>query len=831
MVLLFVMAGSLAACDTAEERAEKHYQTALELIEQGEPERAIVEFRNVFELNPEHVEARLAFARLLEEGGDPAAAAREYLQVAERQPENAEARRALALLAAQRGDWQEAERHVGPALEATPEDPALRAVSAGLAYASALEARDDPARRAAAEEAAALLAEDPDRMLLHRVVIDDALRRRDLPAALTATEAAIAAAPQERQLYMQRLAVLTEMGEDGQVEQGLIDLIETFPDDPAHRGTLVRWYASRGEIDKAEAQLREAIPADDADADADSDPGPRLTLINFLRETRGPEAALAELEEMIAGGADHPIFRVMRAGFRFDAGEHDAAIAEMREVIDAATEATDETRTYRVTLAQMHDRQGDSVTARSIVEEVLAEDAGHVEALKLKAGWLIEDDKPGEAISLLRRALDESPQDASIMTLMARAYERSGDPELMAEMLSLAVEASNKAPAESVRYAALLARQGKYLPAESVLIDALRLSRDNPQLLEPLGRVYLAMEDWGRADGVIKALEGVEDPQARAAARALRAAMLEGQGRVDETIQYLEGLAEGADGEQVEGARLAILRTHLAAGRMEEAKRFADELLAEDPEDASRRFIHATVQAAAGDAGAAEATYRALLEEDPNRLRVWTALHRLLTGEGRLDEAEAAMEAALEAMPEATDLLWIRAGDLEAKGDIDGAIAIYEQLYQRDTDSTVLANNYASLLASYRAEDPASLDRAFAVARRLKGTDFPPFQDTYGWLIHLRGDSREALSYMEPAAEAMPDDPLVQYHLAEIYAANERPEDALAQYRRVLELAGSRDPAPDFVTAAREAVARLEAGDAEEGTEEEGAEEEGGIDN
>ena len=68
------LALALAACDTAEERAEGHYQRGMELLAAGEPDRAAVELRNVFRLNPNHAEARLAFAGLLREQGDIAGA-------------------------------------------------------------------------------------------------------------------------------------------------------------------------------------------------------------------------------------------------------------------------------------------------------------------------------------------------------------------------------------------------------------------------------------------------------------------------------------------------------------------------------------------------------------------------------------------------------------------------------------------------------------------------------------------------------------------------------------------------------------------------------------
>ena len=151
------------------------------------------------------------------------------------------------------------------------------------------------------------------------------------------------------------------------------------------------------------------------------------------------------------------------------------------------------------------------------------------------------------------------------------------------------------------------------------------------------------------------------------------------------------------------------------------------------------------------------------------------------------------MERALAASPENLDLLWAKASILERKNQIDPAIEIYERLYQINSDSPVIANNLASLLATYR-DDEASLDRAFTVGRRLRDTEFPPFQDTYGWILHRQGNSQGALKYLEPAAEALSDDPIVQYHLGKAYLAVGRNTDALEQFKKTAAAAPEDDP-------------------------------------
>ena len=74
---------------------------------------------------------------------------------------------------------------------------------------------------------------------------------------------------------------------------------------------------------------------------------------------------------------------------------------------------------------------------------MLAEDPGHVAALKQRALRLIEADQPEAAIRDLRAALNQEPRDAEILTLMAMAHEREGARELAGERLALAVEVSD----------------------------------------------------------------------------------------------------------------------------------------------------------------------------------------------------------------------------------------------------------------------------------------------------------------------------------------------------------------------------------------------------
>ena len=156
---------------------------------------------------------------------------------------------------------------------------------------------------------------------------------------------------------------------------------------------------------------------------------------------------------------------------------------------------------------------------------------------------------------------------------------------------------------------------------------------------------------------------------------------------------------------------------------------------------------------------------------------------RIVAAQGRTDDLDALVAEGLAANPDAPDLLWARAGNLERTGDIDGAIEIYEALYERNSNSVIIANNLASLLSTHR-DDDASLERAAAVAARLRGVSQPAFQDTWGWIALRQGRIEEALPPLEAAAQGLPRDPVVQYHLGRAFEAADRPEEAIAQYEK-----------------------------------------------
>ncbi len=806
LIALTLTAGLLlTGCESSEEKAERYFLSGMELLEAGDTDRALVEFRNVFKYNGFHKEARKTYADTQLARGEMTEAYSQYLRLIEQYPDTVEVRQTLAELALTRGDWDEVERHGRAALTLTPEAPGVQALGIALDYRAAVLARDPAAQAKAAEQALSLRAELPDNLVLRRLLVDFALSGPDTQSAMPEIEAAIEAEPNALEFQSMKLKLLAERNDTEGTGALLKQMVARFPDNKEIRASLIRWFLFQKDFEGAEKFLREIA------GEATAAPEGHVAVIQLLQMARGPEAAMAELDRLVAANQGQPnadIYASLRAAMVFEAGRQDEAIASMETLVKDA-EASDQARRIKAMLAQMLLATGNEVGARARVEEILAEDASNTEALKMRAAWLIREDRPGEAIVDLRTALSQSPRDPATLTLLAEAHDRDGSPDLAAERLAMAVEVSGSAPEESLRYARRLLRDGRTQAAESVLTDARRVSPAHVGVLVTLADIWLGARDFAKVQEVVDTLRQITTPEAEEAARTLQAALLMGQDRTEDGLAFLQSqITEGSDDIR---ALAMMVETQVRAGKLEEARRSVTEALAKAPENPDLKMLDGTLAALSGDVARAEEVYRGVIAAYPAAENPVRLLYGLLTTAGRTTEATEVLEAGLAAQPKSGTLRWIKAAEMERAGKFDEAIKVYEAMYAENSSNVIVANNLASLLTAHR-DDPESLERAFAIARRLRGQEVPAFQDTYGWIEYRRGNHAEALIHLEPAAAGLPNDGLTHMHLGMTYAALNRTEDAIRTLTRALELAGD-SPLPQFATARTE-LERLRAGGA-----------------
>ncbi len=785
---VFVICASifLAGCEDPKERAERHYQAALVLLDAGDTARALVEFRNALKYDGTHKEARLTYATLRWEDGAIEEAYSQFLRLAEQYPELPEAHLALGQISVEYGLWEQAADHVDDMAEYAADAPETALASAAVRFHTSLQARnaaEAPGIRAeAARVATETLAADPSNIVAWRILIDRALLDEDTGRALREVEGALAANPEHYEFHLIRLRLLEEAEAFDQVRVALAVLTTTFPDNEEARDLRLTWARRHGDLAEAEQYLRSLGAAAEATIDD------KLAVIQFLNETQGAESALEELEQLRAQYPDDITLKAVEANFSFDAGQKAEAISGMRTLL-SELEPTTETSELRLLLSRMLIETGDVAGARAEVARVLEDDPTEVEALKMLAAWQIRDGNVRDAILNLRAAQAGEPRDPAIMLLLAEAHLLAGDRNLAGDRFALAVEFADRAPAVSLRYAAFLTEEDRIEAALAVLSDARRRNPGHVGVMTAQADLLLRGNRFDEVGAIVSVLSAMDAEEAQEAASAIQTTVMLARGRVEEALALQDSALDQGTDEELRAAvnRLQIL---FRTGRYDEVEAALNLQLAAHPDNTTLLLMRASLMLVNGNTDAAGPLLERLVQKNPDNGAALQALFGVMIAEGRGAETRPFLDALIAENPGAIAPKLAMAALLEQEQDYEGAIATYDELHTRLPANPLFANNLASLLSQHRT-DEESLRRAREVARVLRGSRIPAFQDTYGWIAFLNGNTEEAIQYLEPAASALRGDAQVRYHLGKSYIAAGRLQDAEREMTQVLALVGA----------------------------------------
>ncbi|MCF7702186.1 tetratricopeptide repeat protein [Loktanella sp. M215] len=250
---------TLTACKSKEEKAEDYYQSGLALLQAGDEQRAMLEFRNVFDYDGFHLQARQTYADLLLKQGDVQQAYGQYLRLIEQYPNTLVVRQQLAEIDIARGDWDQAERNGQAAMALDPDDPRSQAIDIALRYRKAVTESDATTAGTVAQEARTALADQrasgvtTDSAGLVRIDLDDLMKRGQTEGALAAVDRALASDSKALDLHMIKAQLLTQGNDMSAVGTQLELMAKLFPDNQDVGQNLIRWYVSQN--DTAGARL------------------------------------------------------------------------------------------------------------------------------------------------------------------------------------------------------------------------------------------------------------------------------------------------------------------------------------------------------------------------------------------------------------------------------------------------------------------------------------------------------------------------------------------------------------------------------------------------
>ena len=572
------------------------------------------------------------------------------------------------------------------------------------------------------------------------------------------------------------------------------------PDTGEVLGELASLYARRSDADEAISTATEALTRDPDNLTAN-----RVLGLVLARRVRGGQdlaadtrRALGHLEKV--RGALLPDLQVelMLARLHLGIDESDYAIGILEELLEEEPGLVD----AGLLLSEAYEAAGQETDAVTMLERVLVSGRPSSRALRRLGELYGQLDRWDDAVEAFELAVAQNPRSTSIQRELATALVQAGRSEQARDVLQRVSEARPDDASVSYQLFQIYFELGDFGEAEAAAQRVLELDPNGVRGPYALAAVYARQHEY---QAVVSTLEPVveaqrEAPQGRRASASEIASLLGQIGTAYQKLQDHNG-AIRAYSEAVAlfstslsyGARLA--QVYLDAGRPGEAQETLDELGPLYPGNLTLVGLEARALGDSGDVDGGLELLRDALDQDQQNPVRHIALAGYFSSYDRFDEAIEVLEAAERRFPGEVSILFQLGGTLEQNQRFADAERAFRGVLDAEPGHAATLNYLGYMLADRgeRLEESVGLlQRAIAIDPH-NGA----YLDSLGWAYF----KLERLDLAEPnlrqASQQMAWNSVVQDHLGDLMFELGRYDEAIAAWQA--SLAGNRENIDDAV--------------------------------
>lgn len=481
------------------------------------------------------------------------------------------------------------------------------------------------------------------------------------------------------------------------------------------RGRLA--YLER-DADQANALADKAMAADPANTDA------LLFKGDLLRAQGKNEDALAMYQNVVKINPVHRTAHVEKAYLLIAMGKFKPAQAE----VDAAMKITPGAVLVHYTQALLDFSQGKYAAANESMLKVLKVAPDHMPSLLLAGSIDLSLGSNHQAEHHLRQYVEKNPDNVYARKMLATALRRTG-----------------------------------HMPdALTVLEPALKVTRQDPQLLAMIGDTYMQARDYSKASEFFEQASTL-DPTAANLRTALALSKL-GKGEHAQAINDLQ-MATRLDAKSQQ-AGMTLVRTQLGLGNVDKAYEAVVEMEKAQADNAPLQDLKGLVFLAKQDMANARASFTRALVLQPSYFPAAANLAQMDVGAGQLADARQKLQAFLAVNKGSIEAMNAMSSLAARENKMDEATAWLERASAIDPTAFAPA---VSLVAQYllTGQNVKALD----LARRLHVTHSgnPDLLDLLGKAQLANGDRDGALATYRKLAVELPRSAHIQMQVAALY--------------------------------------------------------------
>ena len=598
------------AIQATPKNAEAFYQLSLGYWAVGDVRMAIGSLRKALELNPKHVEAQLRMAQIMSIASDPALvkdAQQRLAKMLEEAPDNADTLHALSFTELKLGEPENAIEHLGRAMALAPNDIMI-AVSLAQAKLQQQDAKG-------AEQVLRKVVQSSPKSANAAVMLGTFYRsQKRWPEAEQEFQRAVSLEPNNGQALLDLAKLQNSLGRKADAEQNFKRL-SALPDKtfkPLHAIFLFQ----EGRRDEAIRKFENLAKEDPEDRQA------RVRLIAAYRTAKREADAEKVLDQALKKNPKDADALLQRGEMFIVSAKYDRAEMDLNQVLHLRPDSAE----VHYILAKLHQARGESHIYREKLLKALQLDptllAVRVEAVQ----DLLSSNNPKAAMSLLNETPESEKGLSEVLAQRNWVLWALGDTGEMRKGIDRGL-LLGRTPEFVLQDGVWNLHAGKFAAARAALEEALKINPADLRALSALNQSYVAQKQNGTA------LQKVKEYAARqpksAPIQEFLGVLLMANGQRQEARQAFVA-AQAADRTFVQ-ADLSLVQTDIVEGRLDEAQRRLEGVLASNPSNQTAMLWLGNVEITRGNHKAALEHLRQVVEANPNNAQALNNYAYLLT--------------------------------------------------------------------------------------------------------------------------------------------------------------------------------------------------------
>lgn len=728
----------LSACDqiSPETKIQSHRERAKNYFDKGQYSEALIEYKNISQINPNDANAHYQLALIyikLGGGSNLQQAFSELTKTVDLDKSNSDAHLKLGEFYLLNNKPRDAREHANIVL-ATISDHAD-----GLS----LKARSLLQEQRYDEGIAELKKALPRAPQNTRLYIDLARvysLKKDPAAAEAILQDGLAANPRSIELLVAFGDYRKFVRQPGEAEALYKQALDLAPENDGLHTKLASLYLMTGRWNEAESIYQRLVSAKPETEQ------PHILLGDYYEQSGQPDKAFASYQQAIKINPESSIARDKLITHHLDTGN----TAEAESLVKTIIERDKKSLAGRFFTARLHLTRLEVDEAVTLLQGVIKEEPKFAEAHYFYGAALLQKQQVAQARGEIIEAVTLAPEFADAHIALSAVHLSEGSWDLAIEQAQTALKLNPRKVQAALTLGEALLRKGDKTKSRLIFEQ---LAAGMPS--NPIGPYKLGM------------LARREKNESRAIAYFEEA--LKRQPRA------IEPLAE-------------ISAIHLSHGKVVDARERVLQQMKAVPGNALLYNLLGQLWLASKDAEQAAEAFKNAVKIDSSLMPAYMSLGSLYQEAGKHDQAITEFEAVLAKDPRNVQAYVLLGTLYEMRKEHDKAITQYQSALKIDSKLAPAANNLAWILA----EQGKDLDVALSYAQtaRHQRPDDPNIADTLGWIYVKKKAYLLAIEQLKEASEKLPQDPIVQFHYGIALYKN----GDVAKAKRALEASLKLDP-------------------------------------